>query len=82
VERMGVGARGRLDSLTVGDVEDFLAGCEGYRARMPGSHGQGRAEAAGCLLQYIEELAAGRCRRRQPSVSRARNRALTHCAPP
>jgi len=46
-------------STCVGDVEDFLVGCEGYRERMPSSLGNGRTEAVATLLGFIEELGAG-----------------------
>ena len=81
VERMGIGQRGRLTSLTVGDVEDFLVGCDGFRARMPAVPGDGRLEAAGILLEFIDELRARPRRQSTLRVSQARNKALTHFAP-
>lgn len=81
VERLGIGVRGRLGALTVGDVEDFLAGCDGHVARMPELQGDGRAEAAAALLKFVDELGARRRRQRGQVLSRARNTALTDCAP-
>lgn len=81
VERMGIGARGRLASLTVGDIEDFMAGCGSYRARMPVLAGDGRAEAVRTLLEFIDELRPGARRRRAGVPSQTRNKALTHFAP-
>lgn len=81
VERMGVGQRGRLASLTVGDIEDFLVGCEGYRGRMPELRGDGRAEAARTLLQFVEELRARPRRQRTKGLSHKRNKAMTDFAP-
>ena len=75
VVQMGVGHRGRLTALTVGDVEDFLVGAEAARARMPAVRGDGRAEAVRALLEFIEDL-----RPRGSPVSRKRNNALTHFA--
>lgn len=81
VERMGIGARGRLTSLTVGDVEDFLVGCEAYRDRMPASTGDGRTAAAATLLEFIDELGARPRRQRAKALSQSRNKAVTHFAP-
>jgi uncharacterized protein (TIGR00661 family) len=81
VERMGIGARGRLASLTVGDVEDFLVGCDGYRARMPEVTGDGRAEAARILMGFIDELRVKPRMQRTKRLSQTRNKALTHWAP-
>lgn len=81
VQRMGVGQRGRLASLTVGDIEDFLVGCDGYRSRMPEIRPDGRAEAARLLLQFVDELASRPRRRRGRPLSQARNRAVTDFAP-
>lgn len=74
VERMGIGARGRLDALTAGDLEDFLAGCDGYRARMPAMPGDGRAEAIAILLRFIAELGLRPSRATVHRLSPARNR--------
>jgi uncharacterized protein (TIGR00661 family) len=66
VQRIGIGQRGRLASLTVGDIEDFLVGCEGYRARMPQAPREGRAEAVEILRRFIDELSS---RRKSRSVA-------------
>jgi len=77
VVQMGIGQRARLTTLTVGDIEDFLVGVEGCRARMPVYPGDGRVRAVEILLEFIEEL------RPRPRLlaSRKRNNALTHFAP-
>jgi Glycosyl transferases, related to UDP-glucuronosyltransferase len=56
VERMGVGMRGDLRSLTPSDVDRFL-GDEVRLAAACASHaGDGRAAAVDCLLRDIDEL--------------------------
>jgi len=78
VERMGIGQRGRLGALTVGDIEDFLVGCDGSRARMPELRGDGRAEAARTLLEFIDELRSRPRRQGTKSLSQRRNKALAN----
>lgn len=77
VVQMGIGQRARLTTLTVGDVEDFLVGVEACRARMPERPADGRSEAIGLLLQYLEELRP----RESRAASRKRHKPLTHFAP-
>ena len=81
VERMGIGQRGRLTSLTVGDIEDFLVGCDSCRARMPDLRPDGRDDAARTLLRFVEELATRPRRRRPRTLSQGRNKAVTDFAP-
>lgn len=81
VERMGIGQRGRLAGLTVGDIEDFLVGSDSCRSRMPEVHSDGRAEAARTLLQFLEELRTRPRRQKTKGLSQRRNKAVTHFAP-
>lgn len=81
VTRMGIGQRGRLDALTAGDIEDFLAGSDTFRARMPASGGDGRAAASAALLQFVEELGRRPRKARVHRLSQRRNSPLTHLTP-
>jgi uncharacterized protein (TIGR00661 family) len=71
VQRMGIGARARLTTLTVGDIEDFLVGVDACRARMPVYPGDGRELAVSALLQFCRELGG----RTASAASRNRNKA-------
>lgn len=60
IERMGVGLRGDLRTLTPSDVDHFLGHHERYRSHM-GEHARdGRAEAIETLHRYIGELSTQR----------------------
>lgn len=76
VQRMGIGARARLTTLTVGDIEDFLVGVDACRARMPAYPGDGRELAVSTLLQFCRELGA----RAPRAASRNRNKGLSQLA--
>jgi UDP:flavonoid glycosyltransferase YjiC (YdhE family) len=56
IERMGVGMRGDLKSLTPSDIDRFLGSRDWYRSNMREHAGNGRTEAAETLHGYIDEL--------------------------
>ena len=55
IERMGVGMRGDLMSLSPSDVDRFLGNDDYYRSNMGEHRGDGRAEAIEALRGYIGE---------------------------
>lgn len=60
IERMGVGMRGDLRTLTPSDVDRFLGHHELYRSHMREHAKDGRAEAVATLRQFIGELSQPR----------------------
>lgn len=73
IERMGVGMRGDLGTLTPSDIDRFLGNTERYRSHMAEHARDGRAEALETLHRFIGELvakpsAARRARRRKRAV--------------
>ena len=58
IERMGVGMRADLNSLTPSDVDRFLAQSERYRSCTQEHRRDGRAEAVETLHRFIGELSA------------------------
>lgn len=69
IERMGVGRRGELMTLTPSDIDRFLADLDWHRANMRGHPGDGRAIAIDTLRADIAELARPRpARARAPAT--------------
>ncbi len=66
IERMGVGMRGSLATLTPSDIDRFLGNESYYRSHMHEHPRDGRAEAIETLHRYIGELV------RQPRPSKTR----------
>ncbi len=71
IERMGVGMRGDLATLTPSDVDRFLGNESFYRSHMQEHAGDGRREAIETLHRFIGELVGVR----RKSTARPRRRA-------
>lgn len=56
VERMGVGMRANLGTLSPSDVDRFLGNDSFYRSNMREHAGDGRDQALSILLRFIDEL--------------------------
>lgn len=56
IERMGVGMRADLLTLTPSDVDRFMGNIAWYRSNMKDHAGDGRDEAVATLRRYIREL--------------------------
>ncbi len=82
IERMGVGMRGDLMSLSPSDVDRFLGNDDYYRSNMGEHRGDGRAEAIEVLRGYIGEWVQRRtpARRRVNSAAKVAVKAATHNA--
>lgn len=67
IERMGVGQRADLRTLTPSDVDRFMGHCDWYRSNMRDHARDGRSDAIGALHRFISELA-------QPNIKSARKK--------
>lgn len=79
IERMGVGMRAELGSLTPSDIDRFLAQHAYYQGNTRAYAGDGREQAIETLQTYIGELASGS--RRKTRSRRRRGQGLRHVAP-
>ena len=67
IERMGVGQRADLRTLTPSDVDRFMGHCDWYRSNMRDHARDGRREAIETLHRFIGELA-------QPKIKSAKKK--------
>ena len=70
IERMGIGLRADLNTLTPSDIDRFMGHYDWYRSNMSQHAGDGRAEAIATLQRFIEELVPGSAK----ACAGARNR--------
>jgi uncharacterized protein (TIGR00661 family) len=56
VQRMGVGVRGDLASLSADRLEDFFANVDGYGRRAQANKSDGRVQAQAALRRFLVEL--------------------------
>jgi uncharacterized protein (TIGR00661 family) len=75
IERMGVGMRGDLASLTPSDIDRFLGNEDYYRSNMRAHARDGRAEAIETLHRFIGEL--GRAPAKTAPTAARRSKPLT-----
>ncbi|MDD3763007.1 MAG: glycosyltransferase family protein [Nevskiales bacterium] len=74
IERMGVGARAELMTLSPSDIDGFLGNLDWHRSNMKEHADDGRAEALRILRGYIAELSREiKTTRKRPATLRAAN---------
>ncbi len=74
IERMGVGMRAELGTLTPSDIDRFLAQHEYYHSNTGRHAGDGRAQAVQTLLRDIDELTGTRRKAHKRGVLGKRGR--------